>query len=37
MYKASQEAGGEQAGPQANANGGGKTDDVTDVDYEEVK
>lgn len=37
MYKASQEAGGEQAGPQANANGGGKTDEVTDVDYEEVK
>lgn len=36
MYKASQEAGGEQAGQQDNA-GGAKTDDVTDVDYEEVK
>ncbi|MFN3530480.1 MAG: molecular chaperone DnaK [Bacteroidia bacterium] len=36
MYKATQEA-GEQEGPQASAEGSGKTDDVTDVDYEEVK
>lgn len=36
MYKATQEAEqGGAAGPEANANG--KTDDVTDVDYEEVK
>lgn len=36
MYKATQEAEqGGAAGPEANA--GGKTEDVTDVDYEEVK
>lgn len=37
MYKATQEAeGGANAGPEASSNAG-KTDDVTDVDYEEVK
>jgi molecular chaperone DnaK len=37
MYKASQEAGEQPTGgPEANASGS-KTDDVTDVDYEEVK
>lgn len=36
MYKATQEAeAGNNAGPEASASG--KTDDVTDVDYEEVK
>ena len=43
MYKASQEAGGAQAEPQADPNAGakdqaGKDDgEVTDVDFEEVK
>ncbi|MEI6347941.1 MAG: molecular chaperone DnaK [Bacteroidota bacterium] len=40
MYKATQEAGAQQPGPDAQQqpnNGGGQADNVTDVDYEEVK
>jgi molecular chaperone DnaK len=38
MYQATQDAqGGQQGGPQANANGKSGGDEVTDVDFEEVK
>ncbi|MCF8460363.1 MAG: molecular chaperone DnaK [Flavobacteriales bacterium] len=37
MYAATQEGQGGQAGPEANAGGQGGNDEVTDVDFEEVK
>jgi len=37
MYAATQEAEGGQPGPEANAGGQGGDDEVTDVDFEEVK